>query len=187
MNETDLQSLFYLNCTDAGNAERIAKMIGQDWRYCWQLKYWLHWNGKKWEKVSELALIKPIVTCFRQLAALKFSDEEKKQNPAIDAIKKFLLSSENSNRVNGCIKHLQSELVADIETFDTTENLLNLQDCTLDLETGIARSHRREDYLTQIAPTKYCKSYNSGLWVKTIEEILPDAETRRYFQKFMGY
>ena len=187
LDKSELNSLFFLNCTDAGNAERIAKMIGQDWRYCWQLKYWLHWNGKKWEKVSELALIKPIVTCFRHLAALKFSDEEKKQNPAIDAIKKFLLSSENSNRVNGCIKHLQSELVADIETFDTTENLLNLQDCTLDLETGIARSHRREDYLTQIAPTKYTKSYNNGLWVKTIEEILPDTETRRYFQKFMGY
>lgn len=187
MNETDLKALFFLNCTDAGNAERIAKMIGQDWRYCWQLKYWLHWDGKKWKKVSELALIKPIVTCFRQLAALKFSDEEKKQNPAIDAIKKFLLSSENSNRVNGCIRHLQSELAADAETFDTKDNLLNLQDCTLDLETGIARSHRREDYLTQIAPTNYTKSYNQGLWVKTIEEILPDAETRRYFQKFMGY
>ena len=187
LTKSELNVLFFLNCTDAGNAERIAKMIGEDWRYCWQLKYWLHWNGKKWEKVSELALIKPIVTCFRQLAALKFSDEEKKQNPAIDAIKKFLLSSENSNRVNGCIRHLQSELAADAETFDTKDNLLNLQDCTLDLETGIARSHRREDSLTQIAPTNYTKSYNQGLWVKTIEEILPDAETRRYFQKFMGY
>lgn len=187
LTKSELNNLFFLNRTDAGNAERIAKMIGQDWRYCWQLKYWLHWNGKKWEKVSELALIKPVVTCFRQLAALKFSDEEKKQNPAIDATKKFLLSSENSNRVNGCIKHLQSELVADIELFDTKENLLNLQDCTLDLEFGTARSHRREDYLTQIAPTKYCKSYNNGLWAKSIAEILPDAGTRRYFQKFMGY
>lgn len=187
LTKSELNQLFFLNRTDAGNAERIAKMVGQDWRYCWQLKCWLHWNGKKWEKVSELALIKPIVTCFRKLAALEFSDIEKKQNPAIDATKKFLLSSENSNRVNGCIKHLQSELVADIETFDTTENLLNLQDCTLDLESGIARSHRREDYLTQISPVKYCKSYNNGLWAKTIAEILPDADTRRYFQKFMGY
>lgn len=187
LTKSELNQLFFLNRTDAGNAERIAKMVGQDWRYCWQLKCWLHWNGQKWEKVSELALIKPIVTCFRKLAALEFSNIEKKQNPAIDATKKFLLSSENSNRVNGCIKHLQSELVADIETFDTTENLLNLQDCTLDLESGTARSHRREDYLTQITPTKYCKGYNNGLWVKTIAEILPDAGTRRYFQKFMGY
>lgn len=163
LTKSELNQLFFLNRTDAGNAERIAKMVGQDWRYCWQLKCWLHWNGKKWEKVSELALIKPIVTCFRKLAALEFSDIEKKQNPAIDATKKFLLSSENSNRVNGCIKHLQSELVADIETFDTKENLLNLQDCTLDLESGIARSHCREDYLTQISPVKYCKSYNNGL------------------------
>lgn len=187
LTKSEINTLFFLNCTDAGNAERIAKMIGQDWRYCWQLKCWLHWNGKKWEKVSELALIKPIVTCFRQLSAITFSDEEKKQNPAIDAIKKFLLSSENIHRVNGCIRHLQSELVADIETFDATENLLNLQDCTLDLETGIARSHRREDFITQIAPTMYCKSYNAGLWLKTIAEILPDTDTRRYFQKFCGY
>lgn len=187
LTKSELNNLFFLNCTDAGNAERIAKMIGQDWRYCWQLKCWFHWNGKKWEKVNELALIKPIVNCFRQLSALTFSDAEKKQNPAIDAIKKFLLSSENSNRVNGCIRHLQSELVADIETFDATENLLNLRDCTLDLETGIARSHRREDFITQIAPTMYCKSYNAGLWLKTIAEILPDTDTRRYFQKFCGY
>ena len=50
MNVKELQSLFFLPCTDKGNAERITAMIGSDWRYVWQSKGWLHWNGKKWEK-----------------------------------------------------------------------------------------------------------------------------------------
>lgn len=187
MNQDDLQKLFFLPCTDKRNAERAAALIGEDWRYIWQGKYWLHWNGTKWEKTDELALVKPVIDCFRRLADISFAEEMIKKNPDITKIKKFLLSSENTNRVTGCIKMLRAELAADIETFDTKENLLNLRDCTLDLESGTARSHRREDNLTQIAPTKYCKSYNRGLWLKTIAEILPDAETRRYFQKFMGY
>jgi len=187
MNVKELQSLFFLPCTDKGNAERITAMIGSDWRYVWQSKGWLHWNGKKWEKADELALVKPVIDCFRKLSSISFSEMEMKQNPNIEKIKKFLLSSENQNRVSGCIKMLRAELAADIATFDTAENLFNMNDCTLNLETGLARSHRREDYLTQISPATYCKSYNNGLFEKTINEVLPDEPTRRYFQKFCGY
>lgn len=187
MNQDDLQKLFFLPTTDKGNAERITAMIGIDWRYIWQGKYWLHWNGTKWEKTDELALVKPVIDCFRQLADISFAEEMIKINPNITKIKKFLLSSENTNRVTGCIKMLRAELAAEIELFDCKESLFNMADCTLDLETGIARSHRREDCLTQISPAKFCKSYNNGLFVNTINEVLPDAETRRYFQKYCGY
>lgn len=187
MNVRELQNLFFLPCTDKGNAERITAMIGFDWQYVWQSKGWLHWNGKKWEKADELALVKPVIDCFRKLSSISFSEMEMKQNPNIEKIKKFLLSSENQNRVTGCIKMLRAELAADIELFDSKENLFNMYDCTLDLATGIARSHKRDDYLTQISPAKFCKSYNNGLFVKTINEVLPDAATRRFFQKYCGY
>ena len=186
LTQSELGLLFFLNCTDASNAERVAKMLGDDWKYIWQGRYWLHWNGKKWEKVSELAIIKPVITCIRYLKALNFTEEERKNNPNIDKIKKFLLSSENASRISGCVKLLQSELAADIETFDKEEYLLNFNDCTLDLRTGETHEHSREDYLTQMSPANYSGS-ESELWLKTIAEVLPDADTRRYFQKFMGY
>ena len=187
LNRCEADFLFFLNCTDSGNGERCSRMLGEDWRYCWQSKCWMHWNGKRYEKVDELAIRKPIVTCFRWLAALKFSEEEKKANPAIDVIKKFLLSSENNGRITGCIKHLQAELVTDIELFDNQPYLLNLSDCTLNLETMERYEHKREDYLTQVSPANYCESYTGSVWEKTITEVLPDTDTRRYFQKYMGY
>ncbi len=187
MNENDLFKLFFLPCTDKRNSERVAAMIGDDWRYVRQGKFWRHWNGKVWEEMDELALVKPVIDCFRQLSDINFTEQQIKQNPNITKIRKFLLSSENTNRVTGCIKMLRAELSADIEMFDCNENLFNMNDCTLDLERGVARSHHREDYLTQISPANYCKSYNTGLWLKTINEVLPDPETRRYFQKYCGY
>ena len=186
MTREDLNFLFFLNCTDAGNAERVARLIGENWRFIWQGRYWLRWNGKKWEKVSELALIKPLITCIRYLKALKFTEEERKYNPNIDKIKKFLLSSENASRVSGCIRLLESELAADIEQFDNKEYLINLNDVTLDLRTGETHEHAREDFLTQISPANY-NGCSSDLWLKTIAEVLPDEPTRRYFQKYCGY
>ncbi|MBQ7417765.1 MAG: hypothetical protein IJV18_06720, partial [Acidaminococcaceae bacterium] len=74
LTQSELGLLFFLNCTDASNAERVAKMLGDDWKYIWQGRYWMHWNGKKWEKVSELAIIKPVITCIRYLKALNFTE-----------------------------------------------------------------------------------------------------------------
>ena len=187
LTRSELNFLFFLNTTDSGNMERAAKMLGEDWRFVWQEKCWRHYNGKGWEKVSELALIKPVITCFRYLRALKFTENEKKQNPAIEGIKKFLLSSENSNRLTGAIKLLRSELSADIETFDVKENLFNMNDCTLDLKTGETHEHCRDDYLTQIPPANFAGGETGDLWLKTITEVLPDEPTRRYFQKYCGY
>ena len=80
LTRSELNFLFFLNITDSGNMERAAKMLGDDWRFVWQEKCWRHYNGKVWEKTSELALVKPVIACFRYLRALKFTEEEKKQN-----------------------------------------------------------------------------------------------------------
>src|SRR5829696_5670230 len=35
--------------TDSGNADRLIREHGRDFRYCEPLGGWLHWNGVRWQ------------------------------------------------------------------------------------------------------------------------------------------
>src|SRR3712207_4736292 len=46
--EAHKQDLDYIT-TDSGNAERLVREHGRDFRYCEPLGGWLHWTGVRWQ------------------------------------------------------------------------------------------------------------------------------------------
>ena len=182
--------LFYRPCTDAGNAERIAGIIGDNWRFCSQIKTWLHWNGKRWEEASKEDLVPIAVDAMRFLAdygnnlPLSTNKEEQKKRENIIS---WLHKSENNGKIIQMLNIFSALQKSNYEKYDANKWELNCKNGTINLKTGKLNPHLREDYNTKICNASF-KAFRPGcLWEKTIEKILPDKEVRRWMQKFIGY
>lgn len=85
-------------------------------------------------------------------------------------------------------KNILADLVnVNINQFDTHSMLVNMPDGTYNLQTGEKYPHRKEDYITMITGCSASSNYHGSLWEKTLNEIIPNADTREYFQRFCGY
>lgn len=72
--------------------------------------------------------------------------------------------------------------------FDRHKGLLNVANGTVRLRTGEVQEHRREDYLTRIAPVEYSAGAACPLWERFLEEITGgDARLAHYLQVMVGY
>lgn len=72
--------------------------------------------------------------------------------------------------------------------FDRHKGLLNVANGTVRLRTGEVQEHRREDYLTRIAPVEYSAGTACPMWEKFIGEITGgDAQLAHYLQVMVGY
>ena len=70
--------------------------------------------------------------------------------------------------------------------FDADPWLVNCENGTVDLRTGLLRPHRREDLITMLAPVEYDPEAPAALFEAFISEILPDPEVREHVQRAAG-
>lgn len=176
--------------SDAGNAERLEILIGENWRYVSQIKSWLHFTGKRWEEDTPEVLAVAAIEGYRRLQDAIFAmpaPTDKAERKRREMLTNWLERSENTNKLQAAIKILQGVLKADYGIFDKDEYLLNLQNGTLNLRTLQLQPHDKRDYITKIAGAAYTDFPVNSLWIRTVKEILPDAEIRNYMQRFMGY
>lgn len=179
--------------TDAGNAELLAKLHGNDLRFCQARGGWLVWSGSHWVEDSTKEV-------HRRAAAIPFALWKEasdaggrggRTEDGLDAseVVQWALDSRSSSRHQAMVKlaEHQAGIAVAHETFDRELLLLNAQNGTVDLRTGELRAHRREDLMTGCAPTRYDANARAPRFEKFLEEALPDADVRKYVQRFCGY
>ena len=189
LDSTDVIKLIRFPLTDAGNAERLALLIGHDWKYVNEIKKWLNYNGQRWEETTVEVLTVHAVKAFREITkaicAMEMpSDKAERQHR--ENVLNWLEKSENGNKLKSAITILQGILSIDYSLFDRDPFLLNTPTGTLNLKTGAMQYHNRKDLITKIT-TAYYHDPDSDLWERTVAEILPDEEIRKFMQRFMGY
>ena len=186
---SDVIRLLRFPLTDAGNAERLALLIGQDWKYVDQIKRWLHYTGQRWEETTPEVLTVDAVKAFREIAkaicAMETSSD-KAERQHRENVLNWLERSENGNKLKSAITILQGILTADYNVFDRDKFVLNTPSGVLDLRTGELRFHNRKDFLTKMT-FAYFNKPESDLWERTVAEILPDESIRKFMQRFLGY
>jgi putative DNA primase/helicase len=173
-------------CTDLGNARRLVRLHGDDMRYAAGLGQ-LAWDGKRWARDETGQWDR-----FAQDAAKNIlTTAALVKDP--DLFKKLLAWASKSLNARPLenmqrLAQTQTEIVARVSDFDQHPLLLNVENGTLDLETGKLRPHRRRDLLTRIAPTPYISTAKAPTWERFVDEIMGrDAELVRYLQKAVGY
>jgi putative DNA primase/helicase len=118
--------------------------------------------------------------------------EEAKEVPDEAAAKrlgKWAGDSLSESKLRAMISLAQSEPGVPIlpEEMDTSKDLLNVLNGTIDLRTGELREHRREDLITKLAPVEYRPDAKAPTWARTLERVLPAPEVRAFFKRLCGY
>jgi putative DNA primase/helicase len=172
------------NLTDLGNAERLIHRHGRNLRYCWLWGKWLVWDGKRWIKDDSgevYRLAKETVASIYREAAAAPDDETRK------ALAKHAMRSESGARIKEMVDLARSDVPVMPEQLDASKDLLNVENGTIDLRTGLLREHQREDLITKTAPVEYDPDARAPLWETFLERVLPGEELRAFVQRACGY
>jgi putative DNA primase/helicase len=187
--------------TDLGNARRLVARHQKDLRHCRELG-WLAWDGRRWKKddgepmrrahrVAE-AMVK------ESLAIKAAGKREGEDAEAFDARWKehyaWAVTSSNHARASAMIASAEPYLDIARDDLDAHEYRLNVANGTLVLDgfdgnaVDVRKvSHRRSDYATMLADVDFDPNAAAPRWTTFMAEILPDAATRVWIQKWLGY
>lgn len=172
--------------SDLGNAERLVTQYSDTIKYCCEAKTWLIWNGIRWEwdttgQIERLAK-KVVKSIYSEANSTESSDERIK-------IAKWALESKSKTRIKAMIELAKTEESIPIKRSDLDKDdwLLNCINGTIELKKGILREHRREDFITLVAPVNYVPNATSEILEKFIDRILPDEELKEFVQVAAGY
>src|SRR5262249_50389550 len=173
--------------TDFGNAERFAELYGNEIRYCYDFRKWLIWDGTRWAEDNTGEIYRKGKDCIRRLRryAANMKDEVRRL-----ALYRYAGRCQTVTRLKAMVELTQSEpgLQVQQSTLDSNPWLLNVQNGTLDLQTGKFREHRREDFITKIIPTNYDPKATCREWNAFLEQVMPDNPDQiKFLQKAIGY
>jgi putative DNA primase/helicase len=173
--------------TDVGNGYIFAQLYGDDIRYSCELSKWLVWDGKRWVLDNTKEIYNKAKKATNRLwrAVDKFSDSDRR-----DSWKKHAKRSESAYRIKAMVELAQSEpgIAIPQTKLDGDPWLLNVENGTLDLKTGLLRTHSRKDLITKIAPVIYDEKAVCPSWDKFLNEIMAgDPDLIRFLQKVIGY
>lgn len=118
----------------------------------------------------------------------EFKFEELKK--LIDDIRKFASKSETGAKelsAIGIASH-SPRILTDYRAFNRDPWLLNFKNGTLELDTGVFREHRREDFITRTVPHVFDPKAKCPLFDKFMREFMQDNERMiNFLWRAMGY
>jgi putative DNA primase/helicase len=176
--------------TDAGNALLFVAMYKEDIRYVEAWRTWAHWNGKRWELKSDIALLplarKVTEHMFEWAATLAtLTDEDDRQ-----ALRKHALATQREQRLHAMINLARGEpsIRAEPKQFDANPWLLGCADITVDLRARKSYLPRREDLITKSTGINPDPNAACPNWLATLNWAMEgDSATIEHLQRIAGY
>lgn len=190
MEKTKVYQATAFALTDAGNAERLEMMLGDQWQYVPEIKRWLQWDGTRWREQEDETILISCVNSFRRLTDEIYKlpkPADKYERARREAVIQFIEKSESAARCRSALSFLKGLLAAEYSQFDSNPWLLNVKNGILDLQSGELRVHDKNEFLSKCCAASYESLPTTTLWTSTVKQILPVASIRRWVQKFLGY
>jgi putative DNA primase/helicase len=185
---TELAAGFVTDCIEARDesppqfseealALRFSRQYADDMRYVARWGRWLCWNGKRWREDDTLAVFDQARAICRR-ASTECGDTEK-------ATAMRLTASATVAAVER-LARADRRHAATIEQWDVDDWLLNTAGGIVDLHTGEAQPHQREQYVTKLTaagPDGECP-----LWLRFLDRITAgNNELQSFLQRMVGY
>jgi putative DNA primase/helicase len=172
--------------TDAGNAIRLASQHGDELRYVegWG---WLVWDGRRWARDATAETMRRAKATALALYEEAARAEVKERR---EALAKWAVQSESERALKAMVELAKSEpsIAMTPDQFDQDPWLFNVENGTLDLRTGELRAHRRQDWITKLAPGTYDPAAECPKWYAFLERIFEGKRPLIDFtQRWWGY
>lgn len=170
-------------------AEAMVKSFGADLRYAPERRRWLVWDGRRWAEQSDSAAVEQrVISTARDIQSWAVGNVANHGQRA--EVLKQALRLESNTRVKDVVERAQAlpEIRTPFAAFDASPFLLNVENGTLDLKTGMLHAHCREDLLTQLTPITYDAAASAPRWSAFLRTIFrEDEELMSYIQRVVGY
>ncbi|HTQ48476.1 MAG TPA: phage/plasmid primase, P4 family [Polyangiaceae bacterium] len=171
---------------EIGNGERLAVQCKDVLRYVPALKKWfVWWKEGVWSEQHPDEVDRLAKRCARSILDDPHDGDH-------DLAKKIANWAKFSASVRGrssmtATASSDTRLVAQVEEFDSNPWLLNVQNGTIDLQTGRLRPHEAGDLITKQIPVAYKPDAKFRAWEKFLAEKVPNEGLRDYLQRALGY
>lgn len=184
---SDIDYLKMHQLTQLGNAERLIRLHGHDLRHCDGLGGWLCWDEQRW-KVDDTGTVELLAKSMSQVIyaeILQTPDKTQQGKLAMCAMK-----AESLQFVKGTLALAWSEpgIPTTPDVWDRNGWLLNVQNGTLDLRTGILLPHCQVDLITKLAPVTYNPDASDPVLDRYLADVTRgDPDLLSYLQRAAGY
>jgi putative DNA primase/helicase len=167
--------------TDLGNANRFVELCAETLRYVPLWEAWVYYEGGYWHRDNTKGT-------HARRAALAVAKTLRREARTADE-RAWAKRSQAEARIQAMIKLASADPRIELlhTAFDRNHFLLNVQNGTLDLETGKLRPHAKEDFITKISRATFNPKAASKRWAAALQTSLPDPVVRDYVQRFLGY
>jgi putative DNA primase/helicase len=188
-------------CTHVANARRIARKYAQTLRYVLG-RGWIVWTGQFWrpDPTADGALatgfVSGLARSIAEEAAILYTaaantpgEEERKVLYArAEARGKWAYQSENASVIAAGLKLAKRDLLIEHDRIDSNPWLLNCQNGTIDLRTGMLQPHNPTDLITHLAPVTYDIHATCPTWEKFLGEVFDgDTAMVKFLQRALGW
>lgn len=184
---SDAAALEPEHLTDLGNARRLVRQFGGEFRYVAGPKAYHIWDGSRWAPDDTLQIeryAKNVVEALYREAGYEDDDRRRKQ------LGRHAMQSESARAIRAMIELAKSErsIILPAAALDRDPWLLNCRNGTIDLRTGDLREHRREDLITQLIPVDYDPTAVCPIFLRFLSQILRERPSLiRFVQRAIGY
>ena len=172
--------------SDTGNAERLAARYGHQIRFVstWD-EHVIYVNGH-WKRDTGRVIVGKLAkqTVGAILEECKYADGTEKKS--IEKWKKKSAAKGGRLAMVDLLKH-EDNIAIEHTDLDQDRWLLNVENGTLDLKTGILRPHDPRDLIVKHIPLVYNPKAKAPRWMKFLSEVIPDTEVREFVHRFHGY
>lgn len=184
---TQNKSAHRISQTDLGNARRMVRLFGKDIRYCYGWGQWLVWTSTRWQ-VDDTGEIQR----FAKQTALSIYNEaaQAKTKDRRELLAAWATRSESEKAITAMINLARSErsIVITPAELDANPYQLNCENGTIDLRTGKLHRHRREDFITKLAPVTYDPKAYDEIWARVLNDATGgNIELHELIQRAFGY
>lgn len=186
LKDVDAKNSILSTTSDIRRSDTFALMFMDCLRYSPERKSWFYYNGKMWQmdKGGMIAseLCKKLVNQLVLYCNNEIDDNEQYQYMR-NAIQWQKLSVRES-----IIRDARSVMPIDASEFDSNDHLLNLNNGTFNLKTGLLQEHSPDDMITKLAPVDFVQGADNERWNTFITEIMSDDMQKvEFLQRALGY
>ncbi|WP_324604691.1 phage/plasmid primase, P4 family [Mycolicibacterium neoaurum] len=152
---------------------------------------WYWWDKKRWQedslgKITQFVLA--TIAKAMKIAGKRMQSGDHEDTVYGDKLWQDAESCQSAAGIEGItrIARTWKGFATPVTSLDADPYTVNLQNLTLNLETGETRNHDSADLITKIANAQYDSSSQCPQWLEYLTKVLPDSEVREFVQVLMG-
>jgi len=177
--------------SDLGRSKIFSEKYKGILRWCGDMKTWLVWNGKYWERdrilqvmqMAKKTVDEMIFAASRAMSKAIGEDEVKKAKQAF----KDTIKAKSERCIKSMVELAKSDLPITANQLDEDPFLLNCQNGVVDLRTGELKPHDPELYMTKITNANYEPGKKFEKFGKFLKDVTcNDDALAEYFQQICG-